>query len=252
MEVSESELTAVHVNLKAPVAPSHITTNDPVEICYGSEAVMTAYADIDYPQMVTWYDADRLIPMRQQPINSGKDTLTETPTESGVYYVYITNEANCPLPGTSYTSEREVVMSGSYDYYEFAPYERLVFYDEGGLDQNYSTTCTTHTYNFSSPSASYLQIHFNNVDLGENSNSSITLSIRNREGNQETVTISGILSNRDIPVPCPWAALLRRAAFRSSTRCRPRPLLRAPGSRCHPALSGCSLPGTCRTWGSRV
>ena len=56
-------LTAVQVNLKAPVAPSHITTNSPIEICYGSDAVMTANADIDYPQTVTWYDADRTIPL---------------------------------------------------------------------------------------------------------------------------------------------------------------------------------------------
>ncbi len=91
-------LTAVQVNLKAPVAPSHITTNSPIEICYGSDAVMTANADIDYPQTVTWYDADRTIPLRQQTISSGKDTLTVHPTESGNYYVYVTNGANCPLP----------------------------------------------------------------------------------------------------------------------------------------------------------
>ena len=195
MVVADNEFTAVHVNLKAPVAPSIIATNSPVEVCYGSETTLTASTNISYPQTYTWYGPDRTIPLYEKTITSGQCNYTFTPEEN-VYYVYVTNSENCPPVTSVHNEEMTVLMDGSNNSHTLTEHQFVHFYDAGGINNNYND-CWSGNYYFYAPEGTRLRLHFNSIALEDNTNTYLRLYMRNENGNWEYQYIYGNVSDTD-------------------------------------------------------
>ena len=189
MVVADNEFTAVHVNLKAPVAPSNIATNSPVEVCYGSETTLTASTNISYPQTYTWYGPDRTIPLYEKTITSGQCNYTFTPEEN-VYYVSVTNSENCPPVTSVHNEEMTVLMDGNSSSHTLTEHQFVHFYDAGGINNNYND-CWSGNYYFYAPEGTRLRLHFNSIALEDNTNTYLRLYMRNENGNWEYQYIYG-------------------------------------------------------------
>lgn len=194
MTLRNNGLTEVHVSVKAPISPSIVTTNSPVVVCYGDSASLTASAELSYPQYYSWYAADRITEWKDT-IYSGSSELKVLPTSEEPYYVTVSCDTTCPIVDNVPTNREELLMSYG-GYYNITTDKVFDIYDDGGRDGNYSRTCTTEVYGFSAPSNSYIHIHFNNVDLGDNPESYIYLNYNDAStGEYKNIRINGRESN---------------------------------------------------------
>lgn len=193
-------LTAVQVNLKAPVAPSNIATNSPVEVCYGSETTLTASTNISYPQTYTWYGPDRMVPVYEETIYAGQSNYTFAPEEN-VYYVSVTNSENCPPLASVHNDEMTILLDGNgSNSHTLTEHQLIHFYDAGGVNDNYND-CNGGYYYFYAPEGSRLRMHFNSVALEDNDDTYLRLYLLNESGNYEYRYIYGNVSDTDFVAP---------------------------------------------------
>lgn len=187
-----------HITIKAGVPATEITTVDD-EVCFGSEATLTATSDIDFPQYYTWFAPDRITILKQETVTAGgHSTLTVTPDEETDYYVAITNDENCPIVEQIHNRLVEVMMNNQNNSYDLSSNDSVRFYDTGGKDGDYWTDWGGDFY-FNAEEGSHIRIHFDTVQLarnayiqiynGDNSNNPIVY-ITGSRGNLDTIVES--------------------------------------------------------------
>ena len=141
-----SSLAAATVAFKTPLSLEHINT-DGDQVCYGTEAHLSATSDIAYPQYFTWYDENLSVKQRDTLYQSGETSnyAVEHVYTDQAYYVTVGNDTACTLsmPGemlllNSSTNGKTSIVTKS---------KSISFYDDGGPNGNYTPgTSYTHTF----------------------------------------------------------------------------------------------------------
>lgn len=188
-----SELAEARVRFKAPVGPSTLTTNDPVEVCYGSDVTLTASSTLDADQYFTWYDSDRINILKRDTIHTqGQNSwVTLTPEEEGNYYVAVTNANNCPIIENLHTHYAEVLIGNNY---QLLPYDSIGFFDDGGRNNNYAANSSSRSSNFTAEDGSHIRIHIDTISLSRRA----YLRIRDEENNLVIATFNGPIDTANL------------------------------------------------------
>ena len=144
----QASMAEAHISFKSPLTASDITTSD-VEVCYGSEATLTASSSIDFPQYYIWYSSDLSSVLKRDTITSGGSTLKIAAANSAQpYYVSVGNAANCPVITNEYNIStillNEFANGATTTLHEK---DMVNFYDEGGPNNSYhSNGNLIHTF----------------------------------------------------------------------------------------------------------
>ena len=206
---NNGEMTATAVNLpfgtvtlRPSVAATAITTTND-EVCFGSEATLTASSDLIYPQTYYWYDSDKMTILKQETINEGHSELVIQPSEESSYYVAVTNDNNCPIVETIHNHYVEHLLDGTNSSYTLAPNDSVGFFDAGGRNGD-SWSNWSNSYTFYAEEGSHIRVHFDTVMLGNNSSAQLSLYIRGNVSNgyqSQYQYIYGTQGNLDYIIP---------------------------------------------------
>ncbi len=147
----KANMAEVYVTFKSPLSSSSITTHDD-EVCYGTEASLTASSSIDFPQYYTWYSSDLSKVLKQDTINSGVSTLKiDSAISAQPYYVTVGNETECPITILDFSlTPTDTVLLNTENHNgttTVAPEDIIGFYDNGGFSGKYSNELDcNHTF----------------------------------------------------------------------------------------------------------
>ena len=171
----EASFGKASATLKAPGdMSSHIHTTD-AEVCYGSRAILTASADIGYPQYYTWFNKERTSILQCDTVYSGSSELNVLTTENETYYVTVYNDTTCPLTDKIHDNQLIVLMGVNGDQaekqYSLQVNDSLLFYDAGGPNENmdcsnFNNGCWNQSLSVSSPEDTWIRVHLNSFDKG--------------------------------------------------------------------------------------
>ena len=142
----ESSLAKATVSFRTPLSSEHVSTAGD-QVCYGTEAQLSATADIAYPQYFTWYDENMNVKQRDT-LYQVSDTSTyrvENVYVDQAYYVTVGNDTACTL---SLSGEMLLLNSNSDGQTTLVTKGKsIAFYDDGGPNGNYTPgTSYTHTF----------------------------------------------------------------------------------------------------------
>ena len=133
-----------------------------------------------------------------QTVNEGEySALTDQPTDVHTYYVAVSNDENCPTVETVHNSYKEVRIGNSNgESVSLAANDSIGIFDTGGMDGDYGLNQNGYCY-FSTSAGSRIRIHFNHIQLENNSNTYLRLRTTKADGSYENKYIYGTVSDTD-------------------------------------------------------
>jgi|GEM_PF-6074791 len=184
-------LSKSKVTVKTPIVDN--LNAEGAEICYGSEATLTARSTMDVPQYFTWYDQDHSTILKKDTINNGEEasSITVLPIDNHPYYVAVTNSQNCPIVETIHNHYREIFMDGTQTECRLSAQDIIGFYDGGGPNGNYNQNNGSSIYcDFWAPEDYRIRLHLDNVQLDENQFAYLEFKIYSDQMNENGELIS--------------------------------------------------------------
>ena len=152
-------------SVKAPTQPIEIISATDDEICYGNDALLTASANIAYPQYYVWYNAD-MTPVLFDTIHNGSSELhLPNQKRNAIYYVTVENDTTtCAL--SPYFGNRQLFLTSEMNLQNtfIKPNETIRFYDNGGPDNDMHYDNDV-TYTFKTEPGYQIALQFNEIKV---------------------------------------------------------------------------------------